>query len=471
MEYFVFLPGIMGSHLAVPHWADDNAGEEVWPPTAIEVMFTGYRRFHLLMRPALEAPAIIGTVAICDFYGGILGDLDRIAHGRRTDARLPDAEVVRFPYDWRLDLRQVAWTLSARLSEILQNDPAARFTFVAHSMGGLLARYLLEAAEFVNEPWHDTDKLVRLIAIATPHDGSPLALDRILGGSETLGITAGQFMKFAAAHEFPSGYQLVPGEDAGFVRDETEGVMVSKTVNPFADDFVQAFNLEPENIEANRGLRAGMNLDRAPCDYFFFAGTGQKTRTGMRRIGVSAEAIFDQTGGDETVPSFSASTHRVPTRFVKATHVGILQNLAMRRTLFELLGAPRDLRPVAATGAETGDAPIEDISVPTEPVVASPEEGSDPASEVSLTINLRDPSRTFQDRLRFEPVSGAETEPPDRITEARREEHDIRYEGPELDSLSITVPAPRRAGVYTVGFVDSATDNPTPPRIVVARRP
>lgn len=470
MEHFVFLPGIMGSHLSVSHWATENAGEEVWPPTAIEVIFTGYKRFDLLMRQDLVAPAVIGTVAICDFYGGILGDLERIAHGRRMDPKLPDAEVVRFPYDWRLDLREVAWTLSARLSEIQQNDPAARFTLIAHSMGGLLGRYLLESPEFVNEPWHQTDRLVRLIAIATPHDGSPLALDRILGGSETLGITAEQFMEFAAAPEFPSGYQLVPGDDAGYVRDETEGVMVSATINPFGDEFTQAFNLEPQNIAANRGLREGLNLDRAPCDYVFFAGTGQKTRTGMRRIGVSAEPIFDDTGGDETVPSFSASTHRVPTRFVKATHVGILQNLAMRRTLFELLGAPRDLRPVSATGADTGDAPIEDISVPTEPVIASPVDGSDSASAVRLTINLRNLSGRFADRLRFEPVTRPDTEPPERIVKARREEHDISYEGPELDSLSITVPAPRQAGVYTVGFVQSAMDNPMPPRIVVARR-
>ena len=470
MEYFVFLPGIMGSHLNVPDHAAQDAGKPVWPPTFFEVAFTGYQRFHLLVRSDLEAPEIIGNVSICDFYGGILGDLDRVAAARTADANLQDAMVIRFPYDWRLDLRVTAQMLSARLNQIVQDDPSAQFTLICHSMGGLLGRYLLESGDFAGADWNEPTRLNRLIAIATPHDGAPLALDRILGNDETLGITGAQFAQFAAMTEFPSGYQLVPGEDAAFVRDETEGVAVSRSINPFGEDFVQTFGLQPDNIAANRALRGGLNLTNAPCDYVFFAGTGQETKNGMRRIGISAEAVVDQTGGDETVPSYSASTHRVATRYVKATHIGILQNLAVRRTLFQLLGAPRDVRPVAATGAETGAAPIEDISVPTEPVMASPTNGDEPESMVRLTINLRDSTSLFNDRLRFDPVVDPEAPPAERIEEARREEHDILYEGPDLDSLTISVPAPKRAGIYTVSFANSTADNPTSPRIMVRRR-
>ncbi|MER5504828.1 hypothetical protein ABT052_05790 [Streptomyces sp. NPDC002766] len=67
------------------------------------------------------------------------------------DRRNPAANVVLFPYDFRLGVRYAAELLAAgvheRLKDLTPPERVGRVMVVAHSMGGLVARYWLGPLE------------------------------------------------------------------------------------------------------------------------------------------------------------------------------------------------------------------------------------------------------------------------------------------------------------------------------------
>lgn len=114
------------------------------------------------------------------------------------------ANFIEFPYDWRLDNRVNAQKLRDLVSDRLRrwqdysHNPEARVIFLAHSMGGLVARYYLE----VLEGWRDCRAL---ITFGTPYRGSFNALDFLANGYKRLFVDLTEVMR-----SFPSVYQLLP---------------------------------------------------------------------------------------------------------------------------------------------------------------------------------------------------------------------------------------------------------------------
>ncbi len=129
----VFLPGIMGSELFL-------GGEKLWPPKVSETI-RGYQRVDKLLDEAVVHGEVIDKVACFDVYEPILGLLSR------TEA---DERFVAFPYDWRQDLEVTAARLADTLDEA---DTGGEVRIVAHSMGGLVSRVLLESGAFDTRAW------------------------------------------------------------------------------------------------------------------------------------------------------------------------------------------------------------------------------------------------------------------------------------------------------------------------------
>ncbi len=72
------------------------------------------------------------------------------------------------PYDWRVDNRFVANYLKSRINDIKQQTGADKVDIIAHSMGGLIARYYIESDQY-------QDDVDQVIFIGTPHRGAPKA--------------------------------------------------------------------------------------------------------------------------------------------------------------------------------------------------------------------------------------------------------------------------------------------------------
>jgi hypothetical protein len=123
---------------------------------------------------------------------------------RETFEIVPGGNFIEFPYDWRLDNRIAARRLTQTVERALHDwrgrteNPAAKVIFVAHSMGGLVARYHLE----VLEGWRDCRALV---TFGTPYRGSLDALDYLANGYKKAFVNLTEVMR-----SFPSVHQLLP---------------------------------------------------------------------------------------------------------------------------------------------------------------------------------------------------------------------------------------------------------------------
>lgn len=143
---------------------------------------------------------VIEQVACKPVYGPLLRDLGDIGSGLYG---APKAELVPFFYDWRGDLRGAA----GELADILDGEVVegrSDLILIAHSMGGLVARWFLESGVFDDRPgWASVQ---RLITVATPHGGAPAALVRALGLEATVGLAGADVRRLAGDPHFPALY-------------------------------------------------------------------------------------------------------------------------------------------------------------------------------------------------------------------------------------------------------------------------
>jgi hypothetical protein len=138
----------------------------------------------------------------------------------------------QFDYDWRRDLAENAARLAVFLEEkrayvaARTGKPAEeiRFDVVAHSMGGLLARYFLrygaaplpEDGSLPPVTWDGTRAIDRAVVVGTPNAGAVDALLQLVEGA--------RFAFFLPRYEpavlgtMPALYQLLPRARHGLVR-------------------------------------------------------------------------------------------------------------------------------------------------------------------------------------------------------------------------------------------------------------
>jgi pimeloyl-ACP methyl ester carboxylesterase len=191
-------------------------------------------------------------------YAGILATLG--AGGYRDEALGLAGEVdygrdhftcFQFDYDWRRDNVENAQRLHAFIEHkraYLQREYAERygienadvkFDIVAHSMGGLLARYFLMygpqdlPADGSLPPltWQGAQRVERVILIGTPNAGSAEALLQLVAGRK-IGPTL-PFYSPAVLGTFPSIYQLLPrSRHAPALWDDARGEPIADLLEP-----------------------------------------------------------------------------------------------------------------------------------------------------------------------------------------------------------------------------------------------
>lgn len=188
MEHlFIVVPGLGGSVLerdGRPVWGGTRQlGRRLWSPDALELApGDGVRAVGAIGDWRL----LPGLVALRG-YQPLVATIENVDPAARTDDGHPDrpnpgARIVVFPYDFRRSIVQTAEALDeqvrTRLSHLCGSSDAAhrRVVIVAHSLGGLVARYWI--ARFAGAA-----RVTRhLITLGTPHRGAPKALDVVANG-------------------------------------------------------------------------------------------------------------------------------------------------------------------------------------------------------------------------------------------------------------------------------------------------
>lgn len=145
----------------------------------------------------------------------------------------------QFPYDWRRDNVENARALHRFILEkgdyvkaelekrYGKMDGVVKFDIVAHSMGGLLARYYLrygtgdlpKDGSLPPVTWAGLEHVDRLILVGTPNAGSIKALTELTAGVQFAPILP--CYEPAVIGTFPSIYQLLPRPRHGAYRNGT----------------------------------------------------------------------------------------------------------------------------------------------------------------------------------------------------------------------------------------------------------
>src|SRR5256714_246616 len=230
----IVIPGILGSRMV-----NRRTGEVVWP-WAFRSSVDG---LSLPATPELEAnrddlvaSRIVETARLAKIapevyvyhyllraledYGGYReGDWDNPPEGGDRDT------FYVFPYDWRRDNVESARLLVRRVEalKLRLGRPDLRFNIVAHSMGGLVARYaamygdrdLAPEGTELKPDWRGASFVNKIFMFGTPNEGSMEAFATLLGGYS---VTEGTRTRLRLFNKLsredvmtaPSIFQLLP---------------------------------------------------------------------------------------------------------------------------------------------------------------------------------------------------------------------------------------------------------------------
>jgi hypothetical protein len=261
----------------------------------------------------------------------------RVSEMLRTSQGQEGKNYFEFPYDWRRDNRVAARRLKRTAAQWLSawrarsGNSQAKLVIVAHSMGGLVARYFLE----VLQGWRDTRMV---ITFGTPYLGSLNALNFLANGYKKF-IGPLNLMDISKlVRSFTSVYQLLPIYpclDAGDGRLQRLGVADVPNMDLARTKAALEFHREiGAAVTANQSERAYIERRYA---LHCITGTFQPTLQVARIAGAGLELSDQYPGlssvqGDGTVPDVSTRpieseelTRQHRQIFVSETH-GSLQN-------------------------------------------------------------------------------------------------------------------------------------------------
>jgi pimeloyl-ACP methyl ester carboxylesterase len=350
-DLVILLPGISGSVLS-------KDGRELWGTTfgAIgRALLTGAGSIRELAMGAddpniddlgdgITAPKLIPDLHIIPGLWKIDG-YTKVARRLITDLELrPGSNYFEFPYDWRRDNRVAARRLANFAQDRLQawqresGSSEAKLVLVAHSMGGLVARYFLE----VLGGWSQTRSLV---TAGTPYFGSLNALGFLANGySKGVGPIRVDLSEVLAS--FTSVYQLLPTYTCVDVGEAELKSVAALTSVPGVDvnRARAASDFHAEIVDA-QAKNAQTELYRAG-GYRVFPVVGleqptfQSAEIAAGKLTLLRHHKNENLGGDGTVPRISATPVELRGKgqemFAAECH-GSLQNF--EAVLVQLIGA------------------------------------------------------------------------------------------------------------------------------------
>src|SRR5262245_13016774 len=197
----IIIPGIIGSELI-----NQKTGEKLWPELfpkdrealALPITSTNIseNRDDVVASRVIESAQLIKFIPEIGVYGALFKALENQGGYRRGDIDAPSADgdhdtYYLFAYDWRRDNVESARKLAAKIEEIKRrtNKPGLRFDIIAHSMGGLIARYFamygerdVLGDERPQPDWRGAQSIGCLALIGTPNAGSMDALRSLIYG-------------------------------------------------------------------------------------------------------------------------------------------------------------------------------------------------------------------------------------------------------------------------------------------------
>lgn len=249
----IIIPGLIGSELI-----NKNTNEKVWfdlgrskdddlrLPVSPNLKAN---RDNLVPGDILREIQLIRFTPEIEIYQKLIDTLkaDGFAEGKLDDPQAGgDADTFYvFAYDWRLDNVENAQNLLQKIETARGklNRPDLKFNIIAHSMGGLIARYaaMYGSADLTTRAprptWKGAAHINSISMVATPNSGALSALDSLLNGfslfgSGKLNLPFIQNLTKYDLFTIPSVYQLLPHAGTARAFDENLKPLKVDLFNP-----------------------------------------------------------------------------------------------------------------------------------------------------------------------------------------------------------------------------------------------
>jgi pimeloyl-ACP methyl ester carboxylesterase len=259
------------------------------------------------------------------------------------------SRLYQFPYDWRKHIEGNADLLRESIRRWNSVEPGRRYTIVAHSMGGLVARTYLTRYP------HEAERLIeRVIMIGTPYNGAPSTMmtfteeqhpgrlvNRLNEHNDMLGFTA----------NLPSLYQLLPPPPELY-RPQCD--------YPFDWDIYDASAwglpwIRQDYLNDSRALHQILCATDPQVDMVSIVGCHQRTvsRVSLNPDNPHAPLTFfygdnGALSGDDKVPLWSSCDTRLSIYYVEEAHARLPINEEVLQAVVNLLydepaGLPQEL--------------------------------------------------------------------------------------------------------------------------------
>jgi len=213
---------------------------------------------------------ILGTLGVGGYRDEPLGMAGAIDYGPGHFT------CFQFDYDWRRDNVENAQRLHAFIKEkrayVQQQynehygieDADVTFDIVAHSMGGLVARYFMRYGDadlptdgsVPKVTWAGTAYVRRLVLVGTPNAGSAKALNQLVEGAH-FAPTLPTY-ESALMGTMPSVYQLLPRGRHGALRDAETGKPIPDIYDPKLWERLNWGLASPDQDKVLRALLPGV---------------------------------------------------------------------------------------------------------------------------------------------------------------------------------------------------------------------
>jgi len=379
---------------------------------------------------AVPAGILYQYTSFYQLYGPIINDIDTIVD--QQGGIRPD-----FWYDWRVDLEKSADVLAQAIAKACSGpNPADQVSIVAHSMGGLVSRLLLESGKYNAQPWFRN--IIRFVAVCVPHVGAPISLARALGLEGSTFISADDMKRCINDEDFPAGFELFPAPAY-----RTAALFDVKTGprDIYDPGTATKFGLSAQNQAAALASWSKLDFSKKPkgVPYIAIVGTGLQTENAYSYDNTSYRST-SSVDGDGTVPSWSASHGTFDKLYtMPGDHIGVMNTNQFRQTLYEIF----NLTMTSIAMTELAGKP--NVSVSLQRRNLKPGQSMQallipdhPATEISGKLVIR--------------KAGLATDGTNASLASIGADVPVSYTGPRVASVPVTIRAPETPGAYVLSF-------------------
>lgn len=268
----VFLPGLEASRLYRQGAWFEN---QLWEPNRnsdVEKLFLDADGESLdqdiYTRDVIDEVNVtsLGQVNI---YKNFLESLDGMVSGRTINA------YKAMPYDWRMSIDEIvngniktengSYSIIGELESLAEASQTGKVTIVAHSMGGLVAKRLIQRLTELGKE----DLVGKLILVAVPQTGTPSSVAGLLHG-DGQDLAGGLLLNRATARglgeNMKSAYALLPSSNYFIDAEKSIIVFEAMPVTSF-DELINIYGTEINSLDILSDFLLGLDGRIKPASH------------------------------------------------------------------------------------------------------------------------------------------------------------------------------------------------------------